>query len=602
MPFSTALRSKYTLVMEELIARKIRQVETASDERKNKVAWDLIRDVSGGGRTSVGGLVEGGSAEGRLESWKKHFTGVLGEPPSVPDENMVVHKVSEELPIPTGPFTEEEYLAAKKSVKEGKASGEDGLAPEVLKRTGIDDIILGFYNNALEDGRFPGQWRNLLIVPVPKKGDLTKTGNYRGISLTSVALKTLNKMILNRLLPFIEPLLRDNQNGFRPGRSTTSHILALRRLLEGVSERKLTSVILFIDFKRAFDSLHRGTLMRILRAYGIPEKLVRLIECSYMDTMARVKTEDGLTEAFCILAGVLQGDTLAPYLFIIVIDYLMRQALEGRDVGFTLRKRRSRRHPEVKLTDTDYADDLSLISDTVEQAQEFLTSLEGAAAAVGLHLNESKTKFMATGYEEPLLITSSGKHLEWVEDFVYLGAHLRSTEQDLRVRKAKAWAACHRLRRVWNTDLRRSIKVNLFRTTVEAILLYGAETWTLTSSLEKQLDGCYSRMLRMALGVNWWDKISNAEVFGDIPRASETVRTRRLKLAGHVQRHEELTAHQLLFWEPDRGTRGRGRPKKSFTDQLRDDTGLSSNDEIKRLMLNRDLWRARVVTRTTQPP
>ena len=64
--------------------------------------------------------------------------------------------------------------------------------------------------------------------------------------------------------------------------------------------------------------------MRILRAYGIPEKLVRLIECSYMDTMARVKTEDGLTEAFCILAGVLQGDTLAPYLFIIVIDYLMR--------------------------------------------------------------------------------------------------------------------------------------------------------------------------------------------------------------------------------------------------------------------------------------
>ena len=256
-----------------------------------------------------------------------------------------------------------------------------------------------------------------------------------------------------------------------------------------MSERKLTSVILFIDFKRAFDSIHRGTLMRILRAYGIPEKLVRLIECSYHDTMARVKTEDGLTEAFAILAGVLQGDTLAPYLFIIVIDYLMRQALEGRDVGFTLRRRRSRRHPEVKITDTDYADDLSLISDTIEQAQEFLRSLEGAAEAVGLHLNESKTKFMATGYEEPSLITSSGRQLEWVEDFVYLGAHLQSTEQDLRVRKAKAWAACHRLARIWNTDLRRSIKVNLFRTTVEAILLYGAETWTLTSSLEKQLDG-----------------------------------------------------------------------------------------------------------------
>eukprot|EP00116_Pleurobrachia_bachei_P017686 sb/3477948/ len=69
-----------------------------------------------------------------------------------------------------------------------------------------------------------------------------------------------------------------------------------------------------------------------------------------------------------ILAGVLQGDTLAPYIFIIAIDYVMREALAGREVGFTLRKRKSRRHPEVKITDTDYADDLSLLSDTIEQA------------------------------------------------------------------------------------------------------------------------------------------------------------------------------------------------------------------------------------------
>ena len=237
--------------------------------------------------------------------------------------------------------------------------------------------------------------------------------------------------------------------------------------------------------------------MRILRAYGIPDKLVRLIECSYRDTIARVKTEDGLTEAIAILAGVLQGDTLAPYLFIIVIDYAMRRTLEGKDYGFTITKRKSRRYPEVKISDTDYADDLSLLTDTIEQAQEFLLSLEEAAAAVGLHLNEGKTKFMATGFEEPPLTTTSGRQLEHVQDFVYLGAHLRSTEHDLNVRKAKAWAACHRLRSIWRTDLRRSCKVNLFRTTVEAILLYGAETWTLTTSLEKRLDGCHSRMLRM---------------------------------------------------------------------------------------------------------
>ena len=130
----------------------------------------------------------------------------------------------------------------------------------------------------------------------------------------------------------------------------------------------------------------------------------------------------------------------------------------------------------------------------------------------------------------------------------------------------------------------------MFRTTaVEAILLYGAETWTLTSTLEKQLDGCYRRMLRMALGISWWDRVSNKDVFQNVPRLSETVRTRRLRLAGHVQRHDELTAHQLLFWEPDRGSRGRGRLKKTYINQLREDPGLTNDDEIQRLMQDRVL-------------
>ena len=106
----------------------------------------------------------------------------------------------------------------------------------------------------------------------------------------------------------------------------------------------------------------------------------------------------------------------------------------------------------------------------------------------------------------------------------------------------------------------------------------------------------------MALGVSWWDRVSNVEVFQNVPRVSETVRTRRLRLSGHVQRHEELTAHQLLFWEPDRGSRGRGRPKKTFINQLREDTGLSVDGEIMRLMEDRELWRTTLNTRTLKPP
>ena len=134
-------------------------------------------------------------------------------------------------------------------------------------------------------------------------------------------------MILNRVQPAIEPHLRTNQNGFRPKRSTASHILALRRLIEGVKQKNLEAAIVFVDFRKAFDTIHRGKMMKILLAYGIPKKIVDAIRVLYDNTRARIISLDGETEEFEIVAGVLQGDTLAPYLFAIVLDYAMRKAI-----------------------------------------------------------------------------------------------------------------------------------------------------------------------------------------------------------------------------------------------------------------------------------
>lgn len=99
------------------------------------------------------------------------------------------------------------------------------------------------------------------VIPVPKSGHLTVTDNYRGISLTCILAKMFNRMMLNRLRPAIDPLLRNNQNGFREGRSTTSQILALRRIIEEVKLNNLSAVITFIDFKKAFDSIRRGKMI-----------------------------------------------------------------------------------------------------------------------------------------------------------------------------------------------------------------------------------------------------------------------------------------------------------------------------------------------------
>ena len=290
--------------------------------------------------------------------------------------------------------------------------------------------------------------------------------------------------------------------------------------------------------------------MRILRAYGIPDEIVGLIEGMYDNTSARVITEDGLTEAFQILAGVLQGDTLAPYLFVITVDYIMLKATEDDDFGFTLHPRRSSRYPEVKITDTDFADDLALLTNTIAMAQSFLLSLEEAANSVGLHLNESKTKYLSVNCQSESLNAKSGKELEHVNDFLYLGSYISSTEHDFSVRKAKAWAACHQMKKIWNSTMRRSLKIRLFQATVESILLYGSETWTITKTLSKRIDGCYTRMLRMVLNINWRDMIRNTTVYGDLPRVTEKIRDRRMKLAGHIHRHEDLIAHDVLFWDP----------------------------------------------------
>ena len=104
----------------------------------------------------------------------------------------------------------------------------------------------------------------------------------------------------------------------------------------------------------------------------------------YTGTRAKVVTPDGNSEELFILAGVLQGDTLAPFLFIIVLDYALRKAISGREqeLGLTITPRRSRRHPAVVLTDLDYADDISLLFDHVEQAQELLCRVETECAKV----------------------------------------------------------------------------------------------------------------------------------------------------------------------------------------------------------------------------
>ena len=160
---------------------------------------------------------------------------MLGSPRNIDDEDEVKPTVFEKLSIKEGPFDYDEYREAKESLVEGKSCGE-GIAPEALKRCDLYDIILKFCNQVLLEEKKPEQWSLLNIIPIPKSGDLSKGGNYRGISLSSIVVKIFNKMILCGIRSELDDHMRINQNGFRVGRTTVGHILALRRIIEGSSK------------------------------------------------------------------------------------------------------------------------------------------------------------------------------------------------------------------------------------------------------------------------------------------------------------------------------------------------------------------------------
>ena len=237
------------------------------------------------------------------------------------------------------------------------------------------------------------RWTKGRILPFPQKDDFGIAKNFQGITLISIAAKIYNALLRNRIGPKIEKILRKNQNGFQRNRSTTSQILTIRRILVGVRAKNLDATILFVDFSKAFDSIHRGKMEQIRLAYGLPKETSAPIMILYKNTKVKVRSPDGDTDYFDIEAGVLQGDTLAPYLFIIYLDYVLRTSIDiMKDNGFKLTKKQ--KYPAQTIMDADNADDKALLVSTPVQDETLLHSLERAAAGIGLYVNADKTEFM----------------------------------------------------------------------------------------------------------------------------------------------------------------------------------------------------------------
>ena len=163
-------------------------------------------------------------------------------------------------------------------------------------------------------------------------------------------------------------------------------------------------------------------------------------------------------DCFDLVVDVLQEDTLAWYLFIICLDYVLRTSIDiMKDIGFKRAKEWSRRYLAQTIANPDYADDIALLTNTPAQAKTLLHSLERAAAGIVFDVNTDKTEYMPFNQRGDIS-TLNGSSLKLVDNFTNLGSSVSSTEKDVNPQLAKAWTAIDRVSVRWMSDLTDKIK------------------------------------------------------------------------------------------------------------------------------------------------
>ena len=547
------------------------QAETAAGKGDLKALYATTRLMSGRRsnpnrpvRDKSGKLLT--SVEDQLARWKEHFQEVLNRPsPQNPPEL----EPGDRLNIDTGAVTKQEIRKALKSLNNGKAAGEDNIPAEALKEGGevIVDQLHVLLNLVWTTGEIPSDWKKGLLVKLPKSGDLSQCGKWRGITLLSIPSKVLTRVILERMKNAIDQKLRDEQAGFRKDRSCTDQIATLRIIVEQTIEWQTPLYVCFIDFEKAFDSVDRDSIWNILRYYGVPGEMVKIIKQLYDGFSCQVIHDGRLSEEFQVTTGVRQGCLLSPLLFLVVLDWVTRTAYasSGKGIQWTLTS---------KLEDLDFADDLALLSHRLQDMQEKVEALGETSQCVGLKISQEKTKVLRTNNRQEEPVQDEGQAVEDVDEFVYLGSKISKsggTDEDIQARIRKARHAFTILRPVWrSTAISIKTKLRIFSSNVKAILLYGSETWRVTNTSSSKVQTFVNKCLRQILRLRWFDRVPNLDLWeraNQEPMVTQ-IRRRKWRWVGHtLRKNQSSVTRQALDWNPQ-GKRRRGRPKQTWRRSL----------------------------------
>ena len=408
--------------------------------------------------------------------WKEHFAEALNRPP--PTWSEVESEAGEPLEIETGLISHAEIRTAINQMKNGKAGGVDGMTTELMKAD-LETTVAVLYELLLkiwESERVPNDWRCGFIIRLPKKGNLMECGNWRGIILLPVAEKVLGKVIITRIRDTVDTRLRQEQAGFRRGRGTIEQIFILRNIIEQVMEWNANLYVCFVDFEKAFDSIDRGMLWEIMREYSIPSKLITMVKAMYEQSKCAVVDGSGGYDWFDVKTGVKQGCCMSGFLFLLVIDWVMRRTIEGRQTGI-------RWQFENKLEDLDFADDVALVASRIVDVQTKVESLNINGKKTGLKIHLGKTVVMKWNVNPGIKIQLEGNDIDEVEKFVYLGVTVTTTGgagEDISARLGKTQGVFCNLKNIWkNSQLSINTKLMIFFERRSAV---GKERWRFLSS------------------------------------------------------------------------------------------------------------------------
>uniref|UniRef100_A0A8D9ELZ3 Craniofacial development protein 2 n=1 Tax=Cacopsylla melanoneura TaxID=428564 RepID=A0A8D9ELZ3_9HEMI len=422
-----------------------------------------------------------------LEIWKQYFEDLLNCEPTdeireTPADEQNVTLDDEENTTDEPTFGEVQKII--KNMKGGKSPGEDGIPIEVLKSGGeaVQKFVYKLILKIWKMETIPSEWNEAVVIPLHKKGDKLQCTNYRGISLLNTTYKILSKLILNRLNLREVELIGDHQAGFVKERSTIDQIYVFKEIVSKCWEFQKEVHALFIDFKKAYDSIKRDQIWNYMKDFGIPSKLIRLCKLCVLSSKVKVRIENEYSETFDVNTGVRQGDGLSPLLFNIVLEKSLRKTKlldKGINVG-------------AKVNLLAFADDIVLLGENKNDLITLAETLIEEAKKIGLLVNEEKTKYLRIGRDssDPESIQVGNLTFHSCQEFKYLGVTVTSTnreDKEIEIRLAAANRCLWSLQKLMSSKiLSRTTKLRIYKTIIQPVLLYGSEVWALSKLSEKK--------------------------------------------------------------------------------------------------------------------